>query len=128
LATSTNTRWRGRRWAWARRIEREHDRLAGREALGGGGVEQLAGLLVDLLVGHPAGQQAAQPGHREQDVGVLEHAGAERLAGGFVGGDDDDQTPRCVADAVGRAEHPAADADVGLALGTLGLAGAARAL
>ena len=47
-------------------LERDHDGLAGGEALGGGGVEQRAGLLVDLALGHAALEHPAQLGQREQ--------------------------------------------------------------
>jgi hypothetical protein len=109
-------------------LERDHDGLALGEALGGGGVDQRAGLRLDLLGADAAREQLAHLAHREQRAGLGEHARAERLGGRRVGADHDQQAAGRVAERLGGREHAAANADVGRARRPLGLAGPARAL
>ena len=85
------------------------------QALEDGGVEQLRGALLGLLLRDAAGEQRANAGEREHGAAVLEGAADEAVALLGRPGDDDDEAARRVAHAVGRAQHARAHREVRLA-------------
>ena len=109
-------------------LESDDDGVAGGEALGGGRVDEFLRLGVELLVGDAPLDQRVDLAEREQRVLIGQHALAEGVAESWSGQTTSTRLPRRVAHVVAGGEDAAADADIGGARGTLGLAGLARAI
>jgi len=91
----------------------EDDGLAVLQAFSDRRLQQLLGTFLQLLLGDPSAQEAADLLDREQRCPVLDQTLEKALALGNRGRDHDEQAARGIAQAVNRREHAAVNREVG---------------